>query len=376
MRQIDLSNILSPMMARSLHSPSPSAERADRVGRILLRPLAAPLGALYERAMTFRRRRYASGGATSRHLSRPVVSVGNLTMGGTGKTPMAILLARALSERGYGVSVLSRGYGGRRARDPMPVNASSAFREVGDEPLLIARSAPRTRVTVGRRRYEAGVLAEEEGAVDLHILDDGFQHLALHRDLDIVMLREDQPIRSARCLPAGPYREPPSALSYADVVVVKSVDGILPADLARDLAELMPRGATLHGARLRPAELVPLLPGDPRSLDWLRGRPILAFAGIGEPWSFRDTLATLGARLVDFQPLPDHHPYSDREVSDLEARARTGGAEAIVTTMKDLARMSAREGGPPVLGLSCNLEVEGLPAILERIENILSGVAR
>ena len=225
-------------------------------------------------------------------VPRPVVVIGNLTVGGTGKTPLVIALARALAEEGLRPGIVSRGYGGRarRARRVRPADSAA---EVGDEPLLIARASG-LPVAVGRRRFEAALLLADE--VDVILCDDGLQHYALARDLEIAVLDGARGLGNGRLLPAGPLREGRARLGSVDHVVVNGAGG--------------PSGA-LH-MRLVLGEAVQLVDGARRSLASFAGSPVHAVAGIGHPERF---FAALGAEglAVTGTAFADHAPYRGGE---------------------------------------------------------------
>lgn len=331
-----------------------------------------PLAWLYEGAVTRRRRRYEAGLGAVAVLARPVVSIGNVTVGGTGKTPMIMALARLLGESGLAVSVLSRGYGGRRPVDPMTVTVDDpmGWRLVGDEPFLMKCDLVAARVTVGRNRYEAGLLAERSGAVDVHLLDDGFQHLRLQRQLDVVMVAESSALAPARCLPAGPFREPLGALRRADVVVVKGPSGRVSDEVAGRLRPHLRRDVPLLGSRLALRSLVRVGGAERVEVGWLAGRRVAGVAAVGDPASFRGTIEESGAELVMFEAFPDHHAFRPGTVASLDRRARERGAEAIVTTRKDAVRLAGQVGAAaelPVWALTVDLEVERMAWLVDRI---------
>lgn len=268
---------------------------------------------------------YAALGALRRRLVRPwragvpVICVGALTVGGAGKTPTAIAVARALTDQGRRPHVVSRGYKGR-LRGPVRVDpATHAAREVGDEPLLLAVAAP---TWVARNRV-AGAKAAIAAGADVIVLDDGYQNPALAKDLSIVVIDGGQGLGNGRRLPAGPLRETPaSGFARAQAVVLIGRD-------ATGIAARVPRGLPLLRARLLPvaADATPL-----------GGRRVLAFAGIGRPDKFFDTLSEAGAKVVKRNAFPDHHPYAGPDVEAMIAEALR--LDAIpVTTAKDAVRL-------------------------------------
>lgn len=305
-----------------------------------------PLGALYQWAGALRRLT-----ASPLRLPVPVICVGNLSLGGTGKTPVALSLLTRLAAMGLRPQALSRGYGGA-AKGPLRVDPArhSAF-EVGDEPLLLARATP---VWVARDRAAGGLAAVEAGAGCL-VMDDGHQNPALVKDLSLIVADGGVGFGNGLTFPAGPLRESVAAgLARADAVVVAGDDV---HGVARIAAE---RGLPALTARLAP---------DPAAAAALKGRRVLAFAGIGRPQKFFDTAAAVGAHILGTVAFPDHHPFTAAELAALQERAAALGAE-LATTEKDRVRL------PPALRdavavLPVNLlwdDESALDALLERLK--------
>jgi tetraacyldisaccharide 4'-kinase len=252
---------------------------------------------------------YDRGIARSRKVQGPVVSVGNLSVGGSGKTPFVLVLGELLRARGVKFDILSRGYG-RRIRGVASVDPAGSSRDFGDEPLLMARrlSVP---VIVGEDRHEAGLFAESRFGPQLHVLDDGFQHRALARDFDIVLVTPED--ARDRLLPAGRLREPLASLSRADAVVLTG--GASP--------ESFPLNGKLVW-RVRRGLLLTNLPS----------RPVV-FCGIARPQNFLLQLRTAGIEPVAQALFRDHHAYSERDIEDLLKLRQRSQAESFVTTEKD-----------------------------------------
>lgn len=323
------------------------------------RPALLPLVPLYRLALGLRELRLRTGLEPVRHLRRPVVSIGSLSAGGAGKTPMTIALARALTARGFQVDVLSRGYG-RRGNAAARVDPHGAAEDFGDEPLLIAREAG-VPVYVAAQRHQAGLRAETDrgDAPVIHLLDDGFQHRQLHRDLNILLLGEND-LSSERLLPAGNLREPASAIRRADILAIPA--GGQAAALESDLRA---RGFKGPVWRFHRRIEVPAVDG-----------PVAAFCGIARPAQFFAGLETAGLQLVARLAFPDHHPYTARDLDRIQTAARAANARAILTTEKDRVRLgelaSRFPESLPLLTASMRLEAEDEGAAIDGLEKRLS----
>jgi tetraacyldisaccharide 4'-kinase len=305
--------------------------------------LLAPAAALYDLAVRIRADRVVPYRAAI-----PVICVGNLTAGGTGKTPVALALAEAFATQGLKPAFLTRGYGGCEA-GPLAVDpARHSARDVGDEPLLLARAHP----TIVSRNRPAGAEAACRLGAGLLIMDDGFQNPSLFKDLGLIVVDAATGFGNGHLIPAGPLREKvPRGLSRAAAVVLLG-EGPAPSQLAG-----------FHGAVLR-ARLVP----DDEAAQKLRRQTVFAFAGIGRPQKFFDSLTALGARIGGAVPFPDHHPYSDAEISGLKARAKS---LTLVTTEKDFLRLSpAQRGGIETLPVRAVFED---PASLNALLSPITG---
>jgi tetraacyldisaccharide 4'-kinase len=303
--------------------------------------------ALYGGAVRVRNLFYDRAGASSR-ADLPVLSIGNLTAGGTGKTTMVAFLARVLLAWGRSPAVVSRGYGGRAGRGPLVVSSGGGAtvgpERAGDEPYLLAQTLPGVRVVVGSDRIAGASAAKDLGA-DVVILDDGFQHRRLARDLDIVLLDAAGPFGNYHLLPAGPLREPISGLSRADVVVItRSRPGESFVVLERVVRRYNVRCPILRSANHRVGFV------DASGTRAARPERAVAFCGIGNPASFLVDLEAEGLSIAGFHPFPDHHRYSDTEWKVLLDEARRGGC-GLVTTEKDLARLGPLATAPGAGGL-------------------------
>jgi len=296
----------------------------------------------YRGVLEAREQLYRWGVLRSQALKPVVVSIGNLTVGGTGKTPATELAALTLSGLGRRPAIVSRGYR-RQSRGVQVVADTASIRldpqEAGDEPFLLARRLPGVPVVVGSNRHEAARVAVQRFGVDAVVLDDGFQHRTLRKDLEIVMVRTAAPWGNGRLLPGGPLREPLSALGRADLIVATGVDGIDEAWAVRDTAARWAPDVPVLAAAYVPAECWRAERMEAVALESMAGRPLLAFAGIAVPSAFERTLRSLGARLLEMTPFDDHHWYSRADLARLSDRAVALGAEGLVTTEKDWVRL-------------------------------------
>ena len=342
-----------------------------RLAKEALFRIGRPLGPLYGGLMRLRALGYRRGWLRSERLDVVVVSVGNLTMGGTGKTPMVIQVARQLLGMGHRPAVVSRGYGGR-ARGAVNVvsDGQQVFLDAvqaGDEPRLLAESLPGVAVLTGIRRAVAARYAVEQLGAQVIILDDGFQHLALHRDLDLVLFKGPEFLGNGRVFPGGDLREPFSALGRASAFVLTDVAPPFSSgteDFQRRLATTFP-GRPIFPVSLRVGALFPA-----NDLAVSRGEcgrtPALAFCGLAKPEGFRKSLADL-VELKGLKSFADHHPYTAADLAELVREAEQLGAQVLVTTAKDLVKIRA---------LTCLLPVYVLPvelALPDEFADLLAG---
>lgn len=281
---------------------------------------------------------------------RPVISIGNVAAGGTGKTPFAFWLAQELTARGKLPSVLTRGYG-RRTRGLLVVSDGRSLRasasDAGDEAALLSRLLPDVPVVAHERRAVAAAAAEEiRPEIALHLLDDGFSHVALARDVDVVLLDAANPDAGGALLPAGRLREPVESLARADVVVVTKTESADP-EPALALARRHAPGAPVYLARTEVLGLVDA-DGDAVSPDELPPRSFVAAAGIARPDAFFSTLERLGLEPAATLAFPDHAAYSLRRLAALVRACDESGAGALLVTEKDLVKLAGRVDRPLV----------------------------
>lgn len=322
------------------------------------RPWLWPLVPAYRLALGLREIQLRTGLKPVRRLRWPVVSVGNLSAGGSGKTPLVIALAKALKARGVQVDVLSRGYGRRRSTLPLLVESSGTTDEFGDEPLVIAREA-QVPVYVAAERYQAGLLAERRSTLPgfgLHLLDDGFQHRQLHRDVDILLLSSLD--LHDHLLPAGNLREALRAAERADIFAI-------PEDEPEIAEWVNSRGWKGTVWRVRRKMDVPQVEG-----------PAVAFCGIARPEQFFSGLEAAGVRVAARFAFPDHHGYTAGDLKRVESAAQEAGAAALLTTEKDRARLGAMAVSLPVQTVPLRTEIEDEAAAVDGLMSRIQAAER
>jgi tetraacyldisaccharide 4'-kinase len=303
------------------------AGRRRGVGAALLRGALRTLSVPYGWAVRLRNRLYDRGWKRIKRAPVPVVSVGNLTLGGTGKTPCVEYVAEFYRRLELLVAVLSRGYGAAQGQN--------------DEALLLEMNLPDVPHYQGPDRVALAAAAVEQSESEVLVLDDGFQHRRLGRTLDVVLIDATAPWGHGYLFPRGLLREPPRGLARAGVVVLTRCDQVEPAALARlraEVARLAP-AAALAETTHRPVEWVNA-EGATAPLESILHRPLAAFCGIGNPEAFRRTLTALGATVGAFRTYPDHHAYARTDVEDLRSWARQQATEGVVvTTQKDMVKL-------------------------------------
>ena len=305
-------------------------------------------------------------------LRAKVISIGNIAWGGTGKTPFTIWLAQRLSAAGWRPSILTRGYG-RTSAEPVriffPGASPEDARTDGDEVQLYLRHSVKVPLGIAASRYTAGRTIEERFRVDVHLLDDGFQHLSLARDLDIVLLDARNPW-AARWGLSRVLRESPRALRRAHAMVITNCNlladgGEKKLDSLREKLRRINPGAPQFLATTRLTHFVETRRGRSVSPDAMKGRRALAFCGIGNPENFFAALNDAGVRCLERKPFHDHHAYRVEDLKDLAAFAQELGADCLLTTEKDLVNLpAAAELDMPLYWAAMQFEVQQEAALL------------
>ncbi len=335
---------------------------------LLLRLFLSILSIPYGVVLQLRALAYARGLFKSYQLSKPVISVGNITVGGTGKTPMVAFLASYCIGRGKRVAVLSRGYGGSLHGEMRIVSDGREIfltpGEAGDEPFMLATRIPGLMVLIGPDRYKTALFAEEQLNPDIFLLDDGFQHLRLNRDLNILLLNRAKPFGNGFVLPAGLLREYRSAAKRADLVIYTRCGNEEPYNHFPDIpfcrATHKIVGAVLLGGN-SPVPLAPLAP--------LRG---LAFAGIAEPADFFAMLEEAGLKITGKMAFADHCRYGEKEIAEIVSEQKLLEADYLITTEKDAVKLSPylRELGIVYAAL-LEIEIRDMKNLADAVEQLL-----
>lgn len=287
---------------------------------------------------------YKHGWMTSHRLPRPVVSIGNLTVGGTGKTPMTMWVAQYLAARGKKVAILSRGYR-RHSRGKFLLVANGkdilvSPGEAGDEPFLMASRCPGVMVAVGADRYQLGRWVLEQLAVDCFVLDDGFQHVNLHRDLNLLLVDVSDAAGMQALLPVGRLREPLSEAQRATMIMFTRVENIQDLEpMGQRLERAVGRSVDPIATRMEAEGLTCGNGGLTKDLSWLRGKRVFIFSGVANASSFRRLVERLGAQVVHERIFSDHMTYTLEILCQIHEQAEKVNAQVLVTTEKDLVKV-------------------------------------
>jgi len=299
------------------------------------------LSHIYRIIWAIRKWLYDSGILKTRKLPCPVICVGNLTTGGTGKTPAVIALSRILGENNHHPAILSRGYKRRSKASVLVVSDGRSIlatpEESGDEPYLIASSLKNVPVIVGGNRYTSGIHIPDKSSADLFILDDGYQHLKLHRDINILLIDASNPCGNGYLLPKGILREPFNGISRADcVIVTRSNEGN--KNIAETLIRKYNQDVPIFYASYKTADITNPA-GKSCGFDFIKSKQIFMFAGIANPGSFRRSIEDTGGMVIGEMLYPDHYWYKNDDLNKIIKEASRLSADAIITTAKDAVRL-------------------------------------
>ena len=290
---------------------------------------------------------YSKNLLKKRKLSSKVISIGGITLGGVGKTPIVELLVNMLIKKGRKVAVLSRGYGRDKESDIKLVSNGKEIlcnvEEAGDEPYLLAKNLKNTVVFAGKNKYETGKIAEESFRIDTVVLDDGFQHWRLHRGVNIVVINASSPFGNGYVFPRGNLREPYKHLKRADCFIITK------ADMIKDAGIIEKRLLDINGSAQvittihKPVCLENIAGEEQLDIECIKGEKVIALSSLGDPVSFENTLEHVGAEIIEKLRYPDHHWYTEDDMDNIQARQKALNAKFIITTQKDAVRLQMVE---------------------------------
>ncbi|MCE2401627.1 tetraacyldisaccharide 4'-kinase [Candidatus Poribacteria bacterium] len=332
----------------------------------LFRVLLMPLSWLYGSIVWIRNYCFTSGIFKQKQLPCSVISVGNIVVGGTGKTPAVAAIAKLLENKGFQVAILLRGYKRRSSEEIMVVsddkNRLCSREECGDEADMLTRQLPNVPIVVGKQRYLTGEAAIDRFKSDVLILDDGFQHRQLARDVDILTIDATQPYGTGALLPIGTLREPITAIERADIILLTRTDAIDTqiADLKAELNQLAPNKPILE-SKHQPTSLYWLNCPDKHAtipIKNLTGKRLLAVCGIGNPDAFVATLEAYNPEAVELFAFPDHHAYTESDLQQIEHQMQQYEAEWVVTTQKDEQKLASLSTELPIVVLAIELVIK------------------
>jgi len=320
------------------------AKRQSNVITFLLRPVSL----IYGLAVQLRLIAYKVGLFSIKSLPTYVISVGNITTGGTGKTPFVAMLAEWASRNGFRVGILSRGYKRKRGHSSLVVSNGkkvlASVVEAGDEPFLLAKKLPSVPVLISKKRYRIGHLALRLFNSELLLLDDGYQHLLLNRDLNILLLDAKRQFGNRSLLPLGPLREPVEQTKRADLIIITRCTDEHPGD---DLVDFLQRNFSerpIFRSGHFPDQVVFPLVGKTYPPGFLSGKRVVAFAGLANPDDFLEMVKGLGAHVIHFEAFSDHHPFTEDEIEELASWMRRSDGDFLLTTEKDWVRTDGKIG--------------------------------
>ena len=341
--------------------------------------MLTPLSGLYGVAMKARRALYQRGLFRVHKIGVPVISVGNITTGGTGKTPLVEWIARALARREKRVCILTRGYNRQHPGSRVLVsNGSEIFsdaRETGDEPLLLAEKLKgEAAVICDADRVASAGWASENLGTELFILDDGFQHLRIARNYNIVVIDATNPWGNRHLLPVGSLRESPNQLARADCIVITRADDVAQTEALKSEIEKLSKGRPLFLSRMKIDGLRNLTSFAPA--DELKSGPVAAFCGVGNPQSFFAQLRRDDYTLCHTRVFPDHHYYTQSDINALVSQSTQRGAHALLTTAKDEVKLRSLRCEMPCYVVDVAIEIESGSKFLALIDDAIGKSAK
>jgi len=349
-------------------------EKTSWIKQILF-PLSWVAAGLYGFGVRFRLWLYRRQILLSRSLPFKVISIGNLTAGGTGKTPHTALLAGYLHQKGIKTAVLSRGYGGTKIKKGAVISDGqsmvSTVEEGGEEPYWLAQKLPGVPVVVGKDRYCSGMACVQKWQTQWAVLDDGFQHISLSREINILLFSASRPIHSGKLLPLGFLREPIAEMKRADIILISHAERLDPSGRIEMRAKIHSRfpAMPVFFSEHKPSILWRYPDKKILPLSWLEGKPLLAFCGLADPESLLFSLEQLLADPVKLIEFPDHYYYREKDKRDLETLGRSLKTHWLVTTEKDALKLGAWEVADLqvlVLGIEVEVQDPGFWELIDR----------
>lgn len=315
---------------------------------------------IYGNVVKIKKAFYEKGFLKPKRLPCSVISIGNLTVGGTGKTPMTAYVAEHVRNLGYKVAVISRGYKGSAEKSGGIVSDGNSILMgpdmAGDEPYMLAKNLKNVPVIVGQNRYRAGKLAIREFNPDVMVMDDAFQHLKLFRDIDLVLLDRQRPFGNAHMLPRGTLREPVSSLSRGHAFIFTRSDIRSESISLKTIPDYIPAGCPVFHTVHTPYMYKLILAENntvsespktgPYNFEFLKGSKAIAFSGIAKNKDFKHTVESFQCTIIKFREFPDHHSYSDNDLEEIIQTAKDSDANFIVTTDKDYVRFAKKIAFP------------------------------
>ncbi len=330
-----------------MKTPNWSAIHAKRQRNIITFFLRI-ISFIYGLAIHLRLIAYKVGFLRTKSLPAYVVSIGNITAGGTGKTPFVAMLAEWADKNGFRAAIISRGYKGRQSHDYLVVSNGkevlASVDDAGDEPLLLAKKLSSVPVLISKKRYRIGYLALREFNSELLLLDDGYQHLSLNRDLNILLLDAKRQFGNGSLLPLGPLREPVEQIKRADLIIITKCTDEHPGDDLVDFLKQNFPGRPIFLSGYYPDQIIFPLVGKAYEPDILSGKNVVAFAGLANPDDFLEMLKSIGAHIIHFKAFSDHHPFSKDEIEELASWKRRLDVDFLLTTEKDWVRIDEKFG--------------------------------
>ena len=304
------------------------------------------LSFLYGLAIQLRLVAYTIGFLRTNRLPAYVISIGNITTGGTGKTPFVAMLAKWVETHGFRVAILSRGYKGKRSNDSLVVSDGktvlTSVNDAGDEPVLLAKKLSSVPVLISKKRYKIGSLALKLFHSKVLLLDDGYQHISLHRDVNILLIDDKRRFGNRSLLPLGPLREPIEEIKRADIIIItKCTDTYSGDDLVNYFQKNFPVKSIFRSGHF-PDQVIFPLAGKTYPPGILTGKNVVAFAGIANPDDFLEMVKSCGASVIHFKAFSDHHYFSNDEIEELVSWKKQSNVDFLLTTEKDWIRIDGK----------------------------------